>query len=295
MVDSKSFNAQAVLCEGDEIPLSLSDEVFTLFSELIYRESGITLGVSKKGLLTSRLIKRLKKQDAGSFYAYYNIVKRDEGELVEMLNCISTNTTNFFREHHHFEYLSDIIIPDILKSKSHEKVIRIWSAGCSTGEEPYSIAITVNEVLRIMDMEPGSWDIKILATDISTKVLETARAGIYEYGQLPGNMPEDMVGRYFLKGINENEGKIKAKDFLKGMVRLGRLNFTAKSYPFKKKFDLIFFRNVMIYFDEGMKRHVLSMFHRHLCGKGHLFLGHSETMLWNEEFVPVHITVYRKK
>ncbi|MGD0282556.1 MAG: CheR family methyltransferase, partial [Dissulfurispiraceae bacterium] len=129
----------------------------------------------------------------------------------------------------------------------------------------------------------------------STKVLETARAGIYGYEQLPDNIPKDIVGRYFLRGIDENEGKIKVKDFLKGIVRLGRLNFTEKSYPFNKEFDVIFFRNVMIYFDEEMKRHVISMFHRHLCGNGHLLLGHSETMFWNEEFVPVDITVYRKR
>lgn len=281
--------------EGDEVTLELNDEVFSLFSELVYRQSGIKLGASKKGLVASRLAKRLIKSGAGSFKDYYRLVKSDSGELVEMLNCISTNTTSFFREPHHFEYLRDSILPDLLISRSQERMIRMWSAGCSTGEEPYSMAISVNEALRMNSVETGAWDIKILATDISTRVLEAAAAGIYGYEQLPANVPKDMFRRYFLKGINENAGTLKVKALAGNMVRFRRLNLMDGQYPLSKQFDVIFCRNVMIYFDDHMKRHVLSMFDRHLCSRGHLFLGHSETMLGNGQFDAVHITIYRKK
>lgn len=252
----------------------------------------------------SRLVKRLKFLGISSFYGYYHRVKSDNDEMVEMLNCIATNTTKFFRENHHFEYFKNNIMPDLLRNKS-DKVIRIWSAGCSSGEEPYSIAMAVHEVLRQLSGGRAhwpsasgycsDWDIRILATDISTKVLATAQAGVYEEEQLPDDMDEDVVRRYFLRGVNESTGKIKVKDFIKGMIRFRRLNLKDDKYSIKKLLDAIFCRNVMIYFDEHMKRHVLSKFHSHLHDNGHLFLGHSETMHGMEHFTPVHITVYRKK
>lgn len=283
----KNFKTQEKIQE--EGTLTLSDDVFGLFQNLIYTTAGIRLCNQKKDLVSSRLLRRLKKLGIDSFHEYYKRVKDDSDELVEMLNCIATNTTHFFRENHHFEYLKNKIIPELLTIKSSEKTIRIWSAGCSTGEEPYSIAITLCEVLGDM----RGWDIKILATDISTKVLDIAQKGIYEYEAVL-EMPEDVVHRYFLRGTGENIGKIKVKDFLKEMIRFRRLNLKNRVYPFKRKFDVIFCRNVMIYFDEDMKQHVLSMFHRHLSDGGHLFLGHSETMLGNNRFKPVFITVYRK-
>ncbi len=283
----KSFKAQGGLCPPCEI--SLSDEIFGLFQNLIYTTAGIRLSSQKKGLLSSRLLRRLKKLGIDSLYEYYRRVKDDSDELVEMLNCISTNTTHFFRENHHFEYLKNKIIPELLRIKSSEKTIRIWSAGCSTGEEPYSIAITLCEALGDM----RGWDIKVLATDISTKVLDAAQSGIYEY-EAVSDMPEDIVRRYFLRGAGDNIEKIKVRDFLKDMIRFRRLNLKDGAYPFKRKFDVIFCRNVMIYFDEGMKQHVLSMFHRHLSENGHLFLGHSETMLGSNGFKSVFITVYKK-
>ncbi len=295
----------------------ISDEVFSLFSELIYKTSGIRLSFVKKGLLISRLLKRLKILGLTNFHDYYHRANNDTEELVEMLNCISTHTTMFFRENYHFEYLKNIIIPELQKRK-HENTLRIWSAGCSTGEEPYSIAISVHEALRqfhgssrhdalFSGMDKGQKgacclmpaygrdrDIKILATDISTDVLDTARTGIYEHEQLPYDTPENAAGRYFLKGTKENEGKIRIKDFLKETIHFRRLNLKDADYPFKGKFDVIFCRNVMIYFDEDMRRHVLLMFHRFLSDGGHLFLGHSETMIGKEMFKPVYITVYKK-
>jgi chemotaxis protein methyltransferase CheR len=283
----KSFKAQGGQSPPCEIPLS--DEIFGLFQNLIYKTAGIRLSSQKKGLLSSRLLRRLKKLGIDSLHEYYRMVEDDSDELVEMLNCISTNTTHFFRENHHFEYLKNKTMPELLRIKSSEKTIRIWSAGCSTGEEPYSIAITLCEALGDM----RGWDIKVLATDISTKVLDAAWSGIYEY-EAVSDMPEDIVRRYFLRGTGENIGKVKVRDFLKDMIRFRRLNLKEGAYPFKRKFDVIFCRNVMIYFDEGMKQHVLSMFHRHLSDSGYLFLGHSETMLGSNGFKPVFITVYKK-
>ncbi len=287
--------------EGD---LSLSDEIFRLFQNLIYTTAGIKLSSQKKGLLTSRLLRRLKKTGLDSFREYYRKVKEDSDELVEMLNCISTNTTHFFRENHHFEYFKNKVIPELLRIKSSEKTIRIWSAGCSTGEEPYSIAITVCEALKQIPSNPpllkggrgdlGGWDIKVLATDISTKALETAKNGIYEY-EAVSDTSDSIVRRYFLKGSGENTGKIKVRDFLKDIIKFRRLNLKEGTYPFKRNFDVIFCRNVMIYFDEEMKQHVITMFHKHLSGNGHLFLGHSETMFGGNGFKPVFITVYKKQ
>ncbi|MFZ5995982.1 MAG: CheR family methyltransferase [Nitrospirota bacterium] len=298
MGDLKSFSLEGhtvpACTSAPPFPEHLSDEEFSLFADLIYSVSGIRLNGNKKGLLISRLSKRLKYSGCTSFYDYYQKVKHNNQELIEMLNCISTNTTKFFRENYHFEYLKKTVIPGIISSKGPERSVRIWSAGCSTGEEPYSIAISVLEAFRASGADPGTWDIKILATDISTKVLETAQAGVYEFEQLPEDVPSDVAGRYFLKGTGEHTGKIKAKECIRELIRFRRLNLKDDRYPFQKPFDVIFCRNVMIYFDEGMRKHVLSKFHAHLIEDGHLFLGHSEAMFDKEQFTPVHITVYRK-
>lgn len=275
---------------SDSSKQSVSDELFKLFADLIYKTAGIKLSVTKKSLLVSRLMKRLRQKGLNSFTEYYHRVKEDEEEMVEMLNCISTNTTKFFREGHHFEYLEKNILPELFKNKQ-EKTIRIWSAGCSTGEEPYTIAITACEALN---RERSGLDIKILATDISTKVLHSAERGIYEQEQLPENIQID-ESRYFLKGTRGNKGKLRVKDFVKDLISFRRLNFKDTAYPFKKEFDVIFCRNVMIYFDEEMKKHVFERFYRHLSDGGYLFLGHSETMLMQDKFKPVHVTVYKKR
>lgn len=270
--------------------MALSDEVFKLFQDLIYGTAGIRLGNQKKGLLASRLLKRLKKLGLDRFDEYYLKVQEDNDELVEMLNCISTNTTHFFRENHHFEYLGNKVVPELLRLKAAEKTVRIWSAGCSTGEEPYSLAIASCEAFR----ELRGWDIKILATDISTKALDAAQEGIYEHEAISA-LSDSIVRSYFLHGTGERIGKIKVKNILQDIIRFRRLNLKESVYPFTKKFDVIFCRNVMIYFDEQMKRHVLTMFHRHLSAGGYLFLGHSETMLGAEGFKPVFITAYKKQ
>lgn len=278
----------------------ISDELFQLFARFIYDFAGIHLSEQKKTLLASRFQKRLRLLGLESYHEYYKLIKEDEDERIMMLNCITTNTTKFFRENHHFEYLRDRLIPSFLEKRANEREIRIWSAGCSTGEEPYSIAITIHELFRTLypDAEPDDlfcgFNIKILATDISTNVLATAQRGLYQREQLPEGLGDDFLRRYFLKGNGKFQGMVMVKEFLKGLISFRRLNLKDAGYPFRKQFDLIFCRNVMIYFDNVMKEHVLARFHRHLNRDGFLFLGHSETMFNNNIFKPVGITVYSR-
>ena len=266
----------------------LSEEVFYLFSDLIYKASGIKLTPQKKNLLVSRLMKRLKSLNIDNFYQYYQLVKRDHEEFIQMLNCIATNTTKFFREEYHFKFLKEICIPELI----NRRLISIWSAGCSTGEESYSIAISVYEALS--ELKGPKPDVSILGTDISTSAIELAEKGIYEEAQLPEDLPEKFLKRYFLKGVNEYSGMVKVKDFIKSMVHFERLNLRDKVYPLRRDFHIIFCRNVMIYFSQEMKDHVLNQFYNHLCEGGYLFLGHSEAMLNRPGFMPVYISVYRK-
>lgn len=266
----------------------LSDEVFHLFSDLIYRTSGIRLTSQKKNLLVSRLLKRLRALGIDNFYHYYQLVKNDDSELIQMLNCIATNTTNFFREEYHFKFLQEICIPELL----NKRFINIWSAGCSTGEEPYSIAISVTEALsRYKGLKP---EVMILGTDISTTAIDFAKAGIYEEDQIPDGVRDSILKKYFLKGVGEYSGRVMVKDFLKRKVYFERLNLKDRIYPVRRDFDIIFCRNVMIYFSSEMKEHVISRFYDHLVDGGYLFLGHSEAMLNRKGFVPVYISVYKK-
>lgn len=266
----------------------LSDEVFALFSDLIYRASGIRLTIQKKNLLISRLLKRLRALDVDSFYDYYQIVKNDHSEFIQMLNCIATNTTRFFREEYHFKFFQEICIPELL----NKRFINIWSAGCSTGEEPYSIAISVMDALS--NYKGSKPEVMILGTDISTSAIDFAKRGIYEEDQMPDNIPESLLKKYFLKGVGEYSGKIMVKEPLKRLIHFERLNLKDRIYPVRKDFDIIFCRNVMIYFSPEMKEHVISQFYDHLVYGGYLFLGHSEAMLNRKRFIPVYISVYKK-
>lgn len=266
----------------------LSDELFSLLADLIYRASGIRLLPNKKSLLVSRLLKRIRYLNLEGFYDYYQLVKRDYSELITMLNCVATNTTKFFREEYHFKFLQEICIPELSK----KRYINIWSAGCSTGEEVYSIAISVCEAMaKIKSLKP---QVKILGTDISTYAIEFAKNGIYEEDQLPEHISELILKRYFLNGVGEYTGKVMVKEFLKKMVQFERLNLRDQCYHLPRNFDIIFCRNVMIYFSPEMKEHVISQFYSHLACDGYLFLGHSEVMLNRKGFVPVYISVYKK-
>lgn len=263
---------------------TITDREFDLIRSLVYDESGINLTDNKKQLVIGRLGKRLRKLGLRTFKEY-NAYLKDAGgeqEVTTLLDCISTNKTDFFREPGHFDFLRRELIPGFLGNMGtpptsgmspHSRKLRIWSAACSTGEEPYSIAITLHESIP----EIESYDVKMLASDISTKVLDAAERGVYESERLKP-IPYDVMQRHFLMGSGNNNGRFKVKRHLREMIVYRRINLMDASYPIRTRFDVIFFRNAMIYFDKPTQVEVISKLSRYLKDGGHLFLGHSETL-----------------
>lgn len=267
----------------------LGDAEFEYFRNVIYRESGIRLTDLKRALVQVRLTKRIRQLKMNSFEEYCEYVKKHyHDELQNLINCITTNKTDFFRENRHFEFLKDYLIPIWLNQKKRR--IRIWSAGCSTGEEPYSIAIIMREHYPAIDAA----DVKILATDIDTEVLSKAIEGIYS-AEAIADVPLDLTKKYFLKGKGVNEGLFKVKDVLKKMVYFRKLNLLDETYPMKGKFDLIFCRNVIIYFDRETQSKLFNKMWKYLEDDGYLFVGHSETLMGlSGKFSLVSNSIYKK-
>jgi chemotaxis protein methyltransferase CheR len=256
----------------------LSDKEFELFRGLIYKTSGINLTSSKKELVKARLSKRLTKTGIGSFEQYYKFVtKHDKNgeELVHLLDSISTNKTDFFREGKHFDFLNTKLLPDLIqkKEKGGNKTIRVWCAASSSGEEPYTLAITILNHINPND----GWNIKILATDISTKILQRAIKGIYTKDSLKGISPA-IVSAHFTHVVIDNANYFKVKDHLKKIITFRRFNLITSNFPFRNPFDFIFCRNVMIYFDTETQHKLILKFYNCLPKDGYLFIGHSETL-----------------
>ena len=232
-----------------------TDREFQQLRDLILRHAGIYLNDSKKPLVYGRLARRVRELELESFGAYYRRVLEDEAELVRFLDRITTNETHFFREPHHFVHLADTILPSIIEAAAagaREKIIRVWSAGCSTGEEPYSIAMT------LLDRLPqGGWSIDILATDLSTRVLEIARSATWPAARATG-IPQPLLRRFMLRGVGAREGWVRAAPQLRAAVRVQRLNLNDEAYPSEAPFDLIFCRNVLIYFQSARRQRVLT-------------------------------------
>lgn len=250
----------------------VSPETFASFQALIYAEAGIWLAPHKTALLASRLAKRMHLRGADNLHKYYKIVRGDEQERTVMLDCITTNETHFFREPRHFEFLVEKVFPQWKESSRNgkkEKIVRVWSAGCSTGQEPYSLAMLLLKHL------PG-WHLEILGTDISTRVLQRAQTGIYEATR-QREIPDDYLHSFMLRGTGEQEGNIKVMPEVRKLVRFQWLNLNANVYP-KTSFDLIFCRNVLIYFNRESKAKVIQKMLRQLSPQGLLFLGHSENL-----------------
>ena len=270
----------------------LTDKEFDALRTLIYDQAGICLRETKMALLKGRLTKRLRHYKYESFAQYYEHLthKDPQGtELQEMINAITTNKTSFFRESHHFECLREQVLTPARQAAAQGKrsSLRIWSAGCSTGEEAYTIAITIAETLERLT----TWDVKILATDIDTGVLEKGRRGIYPRDSV-SDVPKAMLHKYFLSGKGKSSHLVQVKPALRNLVRFARLNLM-EPWPFRGKFDAIFCRNVIIYFDRDSQRHVLEGFARYLKPNGRFFAGHSENLFWMGDFFhPVGHTVY---
>lgn len=255
---------------------SLSAGLFCKFQRLIYEESGIWLGEHKHALLTGRLAKRLRLLGLATMQEYFQLATQpdQQHERAVMIDCITTNQTHFFREPRHFDFLAKQVFPRWQRDASEisrSQHVRVWSAGCSTGEEPYSLAMVL---LKHFPAERG-WEIEVLATDICTRVLEKARAAVYPLEKAK-EIPPEFLRAYMLKGRGEQKGVMKVSSDLHRIVRFARVNLHADSYPILGRFDLIFCRNVLIYFDQKSKEKVLAGILRHLSPSGLLVVGHSE-------------------
>lgn len=261
----------------------ITEKEFIKFQELIYKNTGITLRDTKHEMVNSRLIKRLKTLELKSFSEYYEyLVNIDNGtELMEMINSITTNKTDFFRENHHFEFLNSIVLPNVKQTcyKNGTLGIRIWSSACSTGEEPYTINMIIKDFFK---NNPG-WNVKILASDLDTNVLKKAVDGIYTKEQVK-DIPAEFLKEYFYKGEGENEGLFKAKEKIKDNIVFKKINLIDDVYPINSPLDIIFCRNVLIYFDPVNINAILNRFHNYLKPGGYLFLGHSESIDINDAF-----------
>jgi len=251
----------------------ISEREFALFQALILRESGIFLAPAKKALLVGRLSKRLRALGLSSFGAYYErIVDGDDREeRVAMLDCISTNETHFFREPRQFEFLERQVLPRW--KERGPRVLRVWSAGCSTGEEPYSLAM-----LLLHHFPPFSGrQIEILATDISTRALARAEEAVWPIDKA-SEIPISYRRAFMLRGTASQEGKMKAAPEIRSLVRFERLNLNEEHYPVRGPFHLIFCRNVLIYFQMETKLKVIHRLLDVLAPDGLLFLGHAESL-----------------
>lgn len=270
----------------------LKDADFQKISRLIYDQAGICLSEGKEALVKSRLGKRIREGQFGSFRNYYDHVVNDASgkELVQLLDSISTNFTSFFREGQHFDFLRSELMPELMETKrDREKKLRFWSAGCSSGEEPYSIAITLLEAIK----NPSTWDVRILATDISTKVLGVAGSGVFRKDRVQ-SIPRDLLKKYFLRGDGNWKDFVRVKDSLKQHIHFKRLNLMAP-FRFNEPFDCIFCRNVMIYFDSKTRKHLVNRFYECLDKDGAFLIGHSESLTGiKNSFKYVRPAVYRK-
>ena len=268
---------------------SITDREFERFRSLIYQESGINLSESKRTLLVTRLSKRLRELEMDCFQAYYDRVteEADGEEFTRMLDLISTNKTDFFREPKHFDFLRKEILPGLAAGRQ----IRIWSSASSTGEEPYTIAMTLYDGVQA----PAQWRFHILASDLSTRVLAKASSGVYDAERVR-DLPADTLKRHFLNGRGAADGRVKVKPHLSDMVTFRRINLMDDRFPIKTPLDVIFCRNVMIYFDRPTQERLVGRFHKYLKPGGYLFIGHSESLQWlNQPFKSIAPTIYRKE
>ena len=254
----------------------VSDAVFVRFQALVHREAGIWLSPAKKALLVGRLAKRLRAVGLGSLRDYYELVRADEVERTHMLDCITTNETHFFRDPRLFDFLAGRAYPAWQAEAAagrRPRRIRAWSAACSTGEEPFSLAMSL-----LQAFPPGlGWSIDILATDLSTRALEQARRTTWPIAK-SAEIPTALLKRFMLRGTGGEAGRMKAGPEIESLVRFARLNLNDETYPALGAFDLVLCRNVLIYFDAATKARVLERLADHLAPGGLLLLGHAESV-----------------
>ena len=271
--------------------LSFSDAEFAEIRAVIKDLTGINMSETKRQLVYRRIMTRLRATGIEHTRDYISYLKNgDVAELEAFANAVTTNLTSFFRENHHFEYLAENILPEIATRKaSGRRRLRIWSAGCSTGEEPYSIAMTLKESL------PGiaQWDAKILCTDVDTEVIKTCKAGVYARGRID-KISQRQQKRWFRKGRSTEGEMVKVDPELQALTVFKPLNLM-HDWPMTGRFDVIFCRNVIIYFDKPTQRILIDRFAEHLEDNGFLILGHSETLFnVSDRFSLIGNTIYQK-
>ena len=270
--------------------LAVSDRDFLRFQALIHREAGIWLAPVKKALLVGRLARRLRELGLVSYGDYFERVVEDEAERIRMLDAICTNETHFFREPRHFDFLAERIFPAWRAEADagrRPRRIRVWSAACSTGEEPYTIA------MMLLSSFPAGWDLEVLASDLSTKVLDRAAAGVWPL-EKSKEIPEEHLKAFMLRGYGGQEGLMKAGPEIRAIVRFARVNLVGDDWPAGPPFDLVFCRNVHIYFERQAKITVVERLVDRLAPQGYLFLGHAESLGgFTTKARPVLPTVYQ--
>ncbi|CAB1059686.1 Chemotaxis protein methyltransferase CheR (EC [Olavius sp. associated proteobacterium Delta 1] len=266
--------------------MQLSSKDFHRISEIVYRSCGINLKPGKEALVRSRLMKRLRAQRIFGVQAYLDYIESPDGshELALFIDAMTTNKTSFFRESEHFNYLRDHVLPGLT---SHR--LRFWSAACSSGEEPYTLAIWLKEHMPDIDKK----DALILATDISKRMLEKAHLAVYPANTLK-SLPSPQFKKYFNRLNGQDAGSYRITDEVRKMVRLAWLNLM-ESWPMKGPFNVIFCRNVMIYFDRPTQQQLINRFWELLEPGGFLFVGHSEGLsAINHKFRYMRPATYRK-
>ncbi|MBC2606911.1 protein-glutamate O-methyltransferase CheR [Pelagicoccus albus] len=254
----------------------ISNQDYTYIRELVYKETRINLGDSKRELVSARLGKRLRAHSLGSYTEYCKMLQSNpnSGELYHLIDAISTNHTFFFREINHFNFLNSVILPQFANGQlGNKRDLKIWSCACSTGEEPYSLSIALEEYLSGIP----SLDWKIQCSDISNRVLDFASKGIYEQERLKNVKPE-WIKRYFQKGEKQMQGYYRVRPEISKKLGFQRLNLFAPQYPWNEKFQVIFCRNVMIYFDRETQQELVGRLARHLVPGGYLLIGHAESL-----------------
>ena len=264
-------------------PLPLSEREFSLFQTLVEREAGIHLGPTKQALLVGRLSRRVRALGFTSFGAYYRyvLVRGNEAERIRMLDCLCTNETHFFREPEHFDFLRQRVFPEWTRRAAQglmSRRVRVWSAGCSTGEEPYSLAM---ELLSHFPAGSG-WEVEVLATDLSTWALERARQGLWPM-ERAASIPRPLLRAFMLQGVRSQEGLMKAGTELRAVLRFARVNLSDERCWPTGPFELVFCPNVLIYFGAESRAQALGGLMRRLQPTGYLFLGHAESLTGSTE------------
>ncbi|WP_170915111.1 CheR family methyltransferase [Enterovibrio nigricans] len=271
----------------EEREFEFTHEDFKQIQAFMLRETGISLSERKTSMVYGRLARRLRRSGINNFKDYFERVSSDLDERVAFINALTTNKTQFFREKHHFDFLSDVLVPEWKQNK--QKRIRLWSAGCSTGEEPYTIA----SILAAGGMLGPNYDCKILATDLDTQVLDVARNGTYGI-DVTKVIPEKMLRHGFIRGRGKKHELLKAKPLLQNAISFKQLNLTMP-WPHKGPLDVIFCRNVMIYFEKDMQQQLIFRFWEMLRSGGVLFIGHSESIgEMGSRFENLGQTMFRK-